>query len=260
MDKFLYEPNNRIISPFQTFSGNEDALFQVADLFPVPIEIFRPDGTPAFANRAWLDIHNIPSLADIVGTYNVMENPVVNEKLGLASYVRRMFEGEILLTPETKAPLEDFADWCNSRNTDYPIVSLYMEILCFHVLTPGGNASHFIGMFIPTRIYRGNSDIARAKEYIDNHWLEEYDTATVAAAANLSQYHFIRLFKKQTGITPYSYYQNIKVNKLKDALGDRSLTVSEVFRTCGVEYSGSFAKIFRDIVGVTPSAYRNQIK
>jgi AraC-like DNA-binding protein len=260
MDKFMYDPKMQIIYPFQTFTGNEEALFQVADLFPVPIEIFRPDGTAAFANRAWLDIHNISSQSDIVGTYNVLTNTIVNEKLGLGPYVKRMFEGEVLLTPETKAPLEDFSDWCNARNADFPIESMYMEILCFHVLTPGGNASHFIGMFIPTRIYQGNPDIARAKEYIDNHWFDEYDTATVAAAVNLSRYHFIRLFKKQTGMTPYSYYQNVKVNKLKAALCDKRLTISEAFSSCGVEYSGNFAKIFRDIVGVTPSAYRNLIK
>jgi AraC-like DNA-binding protein len=260
MEKSIYEPNNQILSAFSPFLGNEEALYQVADLFPIPIEIFNSDGTAAFANRTWLEIHNISTPADIVGTYNVRENPVVNEKLGLSSYVMRMFEGETLLTPECKAPLEDFAACCQIKNPMYAIESMYMEILCFPVLTPGGNASHFVGVFIPTRIYRGNPVIAKALEYMDHHWTEEYDTGKVAGAVNLSQSHFIRLFKKQTGMTPYSYYQNLKVLKLKDALCNKNLTISEAFGACGVDYSGNFAKVFKELVGITPSAYRNQLK
>lgn len=260
MENSIYDPNNQIISAFRPFSGNEEALFQVADLFPIPIEIFKPDGMAAFANRSWLDIHNISSPEDILGTYNVRENQVVNDQLGLSQYIKRVFEGETLLTPERKAPLEDFAAWCQAKNPAYSIESIYMEILCFPVLTPGGNASHFVGVFIPTRMYRGNPDIARALEYMDSHWTEEYDTGRVADAVNLSQSHFTRLFKKQTGMTPYSYYQGMKVNKLKEALCNKNLTVSEAFRTCGVDYSGNFAKIFKELVGITPSAYRKQLK
>ena len=242
---------NPVVSTFQPFSGNEEMLFQVADMFPIPIEVFRPDGFVAFANRAWLQIHNISNPSDIIGKYNVRENP------GLGPYVSRMFEGEIVLTPERKAPLEDFAVSCRVRNSGFNIESMYMEILCFPVLTPGGNASHFVGVFLPTRIYKGNPYVARAKEYMDNHWSEPYDTRTVAGAANLSPYHFVRLFKKHTGVTPYQYHRTVKVNKLKRMLSDKNLSVSEAFSACGVEYSGSFAKVFKDMTGLTPSEYRN---
>lgn len=260
MEKSIYEPDNQIISAFQPFSGSEESLSQVADVFPMPIEIFKPDGTVAFVNRSWLKIHNIPSQVYIVGTYNVKENPVVNDKLGLNSYVKRLFEGDTLMTPECKAPLEDLATWCQNKNSSLPIESIYMEILCFPIFTPGGNASHFISVFIPTRMYRGNPDVARALEYLDNHWNEGYDTGKVAEAVNLSQSHFTRIFKKQTGMTPYRYYQNVKVKKLKEVLCNKNLTVGEAFRECGVDYSGNFAKIFKQLVGISPSVYRNQLK
>ena len=242
---------NPVVSTFQPFSGNEEMLFQVADMFPIPIEVFRPDGFVAFANRAWLQIHNISNPSDIIGKYNVRENP------GLGPYVSRMFEGEIVLTPEFKVLLEDSAAWYQVRRFDCRIQSAYMEILCFPVLTPGGNASHLIAVFLPTRIYKGNRCIEKAKEYMDNHWAERYDTRTVAGAANLSPYYFVRLFKKHTGMTPYKYHRNVRVNKLKSLLCDKNLSVSEAFSACGMEYSGSFAKIFKDVPGLTPSAYRN---
>ena len=233
---------------------------QVADLFPIPIEIFKPDGAAAFVNQTWLEIHNISSPADIVGIYNIRSNHVVNEELGLYTHVRSLFEGETVLSPESKAPLKDFAEWCHVRSPENPIEAMYMEVLGFPVLTPGGNASHFIGVFVPTRIYRGNLDIARAREYMDNNWTEEFDTGKVANAVNLSQAHFARLFKKQTGMTPYNYYQNLKVKKLKEALRNKNLTIGEAFRECGVEYSGNYARIFKELVGTTPSEYRSSLK
>jgi transcriptional regulator GlxA family with amidase domain len=62
------------------------------------------------------------------------------------------------------------------------------------------------------------------------------------------------------GITPYKYYQEIKVMKLKEALRDRNLSVAQVFASCGFRYSGNFARFFKMQVGMTPSKYRKSIK
>lgn len=77
----------------------------------------------------------------------------------------------------------------------------------------------------------------KALEYMDNHRTEEYDIGSVAGAVSFRQSLFIWRFKKQTG-----------------------MTISEAFGECGMDYSGNFAKIFKELVGITPTAYRNQLK
>jgi transcriptional regulator GlxA family with amidase domain len=67
------------------------------------------------------------------------------------------------------------------------------------------------------------------------------------------------MFKKETGTTPYGYYQDIKIRKLKDALRDTNLSVTQAFAACGVEYSGNLAKVFKEKVGMTPTQYRKTL-
>ncbi len=259
MEKLIQQPDNQILASFQSVFGNEEMLFQVAELFPVPIQIFSPDGTNVFTSRAVLEMWNISDPSQIVGKYNLLKDPVVNERLGLHDYVRRVFEGEIVLVPDVKVPLTDFANWYEARNPDYNIESMYTDILNFPIRDDEGHITHIVSVFVTTRMYPGKPDIARAREYIENHWLEEFDMEKIALYVSLSRYHFARLFKKHTGMTPYSYYQDIKVKKLKQALRDTNLSIAEAFLSCGVDYNGNFARIFRDKVGMTPSQYRKTI-
>ena len=119
---------------------------------------------------------------------------------------------------------------------------------------------YVVSFLINRRIYRGKNEIEKAKEYIENHWMEKYDANKTAQAACLSKAHFSKLFKKHTGVTPYEYYINYKIGKLKEKLMDVNLTISQAFAACNMDYSGHSAKIFRDKVGVSPSIYRKMSK
>ncbi len=259
MDKLIYQENNQVMASFQSVFGNEEMLFQVAELFPIPIQIFTPDGNTVFASRAVLEMWNISDQSQIVGKYNLLKDPVVNEQLGLRDYVRRVFAGEIVLVPDVKVPLEDFSNWYKARRLDYHVESIYTDILNFPIFDENKNITHIVSVFITSRMYLGKSDITRAKEYIESHWLDEFDMDKIADAVKMSRYHFARIFKKHTSITPYSYYQDIKIRKLKDALRDKNLSITQAFASCGVEYSGSYAKLFKEKVGMTPSQYRKTL-
>jgi AraC-like DNA-binding protein len=231
----------------------------VAELFPIPIQIFSPDGMTVFANRAVLEMWNIAEPSQIVGRYNLRIDPVVNQQLGLADFVQRMFEGETVLVPDVKVPLEAFAHWYAARNPNFSVESMYTDILNFPARDAQGEITHIVSVFITTRRYEGHSAIPRAREYIQNHWFEKFDMDKTAQAASLSRYHFARLFKKHTGMTPYGYYQEIKVQRIQQALRDTSMSIAEAFASCGVEYNGNFARIFRERIGMSPSQYRKTV-
>ncbi len=259
MDKLIYQENNQVMASFQSVFVNEEMLFQVAELFPIPIQIFTPDGNTVFASRAVLEMWNISEPSQIVGKYNLLKDPVVNERLGLREYVRRAFAGEIVLVPDVKVPLEDFSHWYEARSPDYNVESIYTDILNFPVFDENKKITHIVSVFITSRMYLGKSDIIRAKEYIESHWLDEFNMDKIADAVKMSRYHFARVFKKNSGMTPYSYYQDIKIRKLKDALRDTNLSITQAFASCGVEYNGSFARVFKDKVGMTPTQYRKTL-
>ena len=70
-----------------------ELLYQVLERFPLPIKVFTPDGNVVFANRTMLEMWNISEPAQLIGKYNLINDPVVNERLGLSEYVHRTCQG-----------------------------------------------------------------------------------------------------------------------------------------------------------------------
>ena len=256
MDHLVENQKNSMAESFQSAFGNEELLSQIVDLFPIPIEIFAPDGTTMFANRAALEMWNISGSEQIVGQYNLMDDPVVNDELGLREYVRRAFEGETLSVSDVKVALEDMSGRYEAKSENFDVEALYTDIHSFPIWDQNRKIAYIVNVFITTRMYQGRSDIAKAKEYIETHWLEEFDMEKIARSVNLSRYHFARLFKKHTSMTPYVYYQEIKVKKLTEALCDTNLSITEAFAACGEDYKGNYLRIFKEKTGMTPSQYR----
>ena len=113
-------------------------------------------------------------------------------------------------------------------------------------------------LLINRRIYRGKNEIEKAKEYLENHWLDKFDLSETARVACLSKAHFSKLFKKHTGMTPLDYYTNNKIGKIKEMLADTNLSITQVFAACNMDYSGNAARSFKNKVGVTASEYRKK--
>ena len=244
------------VTSFNPICESEERFFQTAELFPIPIQIFKRNGDIVFINEAVLKMWNVKDTSQIIGKYNLIRDPFANGQPELKDGIRKAFEGEVVLIPDVRIPLEDFWEWYKTRSPVYDIEAIYTDILNFPVAGADGKMAYMVAIFFTSRIYQGNSEVAKAREYLENNWKEEYNIDNIANAACLSPSHLVRLFKKHTGMTPYSYYQEIKVARLKEALLDKNLSVSQAFLSCGFEYPGNFARFFKEQVGMTPSQYR----
>jgi AraC family transcriptional regulator of adaptative response/methylated-DNA-[protein]-cysteine methyltransferase len=77
----------------------------------------------------------------------------------------------------------------------------------------------------------------------------------LASRAGLSTYHFHRVFKAATGLTPKAYAAAHRANRVRTEL-DRSGTVTEAIFDAGYDSSGRFYEESGEILGMTPSNYR----
>src|SRR3712207_1451237 len=60
--------------------------------------------------------------------------------------------------------------------------------------------------------------LIRAKQFMDTHSSENINLNIISAAASLSKYHFIRLFKKCYGVTPHQYLKEVRIRKARQLL------------------------------------------
>lgn len=64
--------------------------------------------------------------------------------------------------------------------------------------------------------------------YINEHFAEKFSVEELAAKAGLSQYHFIRVFKKETGFTPHEYLNNTRMMTARYLLKNSRLPVKDI--------------------------------
>ena len=78
----------------------------------------------------------------------------------------------------------------------------------------------------------------------------------LAEKAGYSKYHFSRLFKKQTGRSPWQMVIERKIEKAKEMLLGTHLTVKEIASELDFEHPDYFARMFNRHTGVNPKKYR----
>lgn len=93
--------------------------------------------------------------------------------------------------------------------------------------------------------------------YISEHFSENIQVKELAARANMSLYHFIRVFKKETGFTPHEYLVNIRIATARYLLKNSNLTVKDICFSTGFSSESVFCGAFRRHQGMTPMQYRN---
>jgi AraC-like DNA-binding protein/ligand-binding sensor protein len=101
--------------------------------------------------------------------------------------------------------------------------------------------------------------IARAKTYINENQSEDLSLGMVAKAVNASSYYFCKMFKKATGINFTDYLSRIRIEKAKNLLLNPNLRVSEIAYEVGFQSLTHFNRVFKRILGQSPTEYRAQL-
>jgi AraC-like DNA-binding protein len=93
---------------------------------------------------------------------------------------------------------------------------------------------------------------------MDQAYGEPLDLAAMAREAGCSRFHFLRSFQAAYGETPGRYLTRRRVERAAELLRSVNLTVTEVCLFVGFSSLGSFSTRFKEIMGMSPSAYRTQ--
>ena len=94
--------------------------------------------------------------------------------------------------------------------------------------------------------------LMRAFEFIQDQLEANLTVAGIARAVHMSPYHFTRLFKQSTGLSPYSYVIQARVKKAKELLTSNKFSIIEVSHRLGFADQSHLTRHFKNICGVTP--------
>lgn len=241
-----------------TVGNKEDMLSRVIEGFPYAIQIYAPDGTLVHTNDACLQLLHIPSKEQIIGKFNVLSDHVIDKwGEGVREAIIKSFEGHTIQLQDLQAPIQEIMNRFDSEDLNFN--SSFFNITCFPIFDESGKLMYVVHVFVTSKVYNGKLEMVKAMKYIDQHWMRDFDLDEVARSVHLSRYHFCRMFKKYTSMTPFNYYQNIKISKIKEKLLDKNLSIQEAFSACGVDYNGNYARLFREKTGMTPTKFRNSM-
>lgn len=101
---------------------------------------------------------------------------------------------------------------------------------------------------------RENQPVKRVQEYLGAHFAENVSLEQIAALADLSPFHLIRVFRRQVGLPPHAYLTQVRIKKAKIllALGE---PIAQVAIKTGFVDQSHLTKHFKRVVGVTPGKY-----
>jgi transcriptional regulator GlxA family with amidase domain len=98
--------------------------------------------------------------------------------------------------------------------------------------------------------------LTQAREFMRHAYGRPVSLPDVAARANLSPYHFLRVYKRAYGETPHEFLTRLRIERAKTLLAKGSHNVTEACFQVGFSSLGSFSVLFADRVGLSPSEYR----
>ena len=100
----------------------------------------------------------------------------------------------------------------------------------------------------------------RAIEFIHAHLSEDISLESLAGAVGLSPFHFARLFKRSTGLSPHQYLLRCRVERARGLLMRAKASIAEVAIEVGFCDQSHLAAHFKRVYGVSPKAFLQQIR
>ncbi|MBO1256198.1 effector binding domain-containing protein [Alteromonas sp. 5E99-2] len=102
------------------------------------------------------------------------------------------------------------------------------------------------------------NSIQKGIEFIEDNLDKPIPLTTISAHANISHWHFQRIFKALTNETLKSYVRSRRIANSMDSLFDQRLSILDVAIASGFESHEAYTRAFKKLFGYSPSEYRQR--
>ncbi|MCU9614891.1 AraC family transcriptional regulator [Caldibacillus lycopersici] len=102
--------------------------------------------------------------------------------------------------------------------------------------------------------------IIQSIEYMKSHLNEDITSEQLAYYIGYSPYHFSRVFKEVTGVSPRHYLSALRIESGKQVLVNSSDSIVKAMLKAGFRSSGTFSSKFKQFVGVSPKQFQQTME
>ncbi len=102
--------------------------------------------------------------------------------------------------------------------------------------------------------------VQEAMRYMRHHCAEDFSVADIAAHIGMSDSWLSKRFRQECGCSIVNHLLGMRIERAKALLEQTAMLIQEIACAVGFETAGYFISVFRKMVGVTPKAYREQMK
>ena len=104
-----------------------------------------------------------------------------------------------------------------------------------------------------------NYKLKEVIDYIQENLSKKLTQAELSGLVYMSPHYFASLFKQSMGVTPYQYVMKCRIEKAKQLLLRRDLTILEVCGEVGFQNQSHFTRVFRQYTQMTPKVFRDGV-
>ena len=233
-------------------AGSRKYPVQAGSIMPIlPGELHAIDGTP----NVRMEYENI------IFSLKLLDNQVDNDwaeryvltplRKGTLRFPRPIHTGTIF-HDEVSAALDAADKACDKKQDGYSlIVRSNLYLLLYSLYTHRNNREN-----LSPSPYE--DAIKQVLIYVKTHFAEPLTVRNVAKRIDYSDAHFMRIFKKELGVTFVEYLTDYRLRYASYLLKEDTDTVSEIAAKCGFESASYFTRCFKSKYGVSPKVYRQR--
>jgi len=192
-------------------------------------------------------VKTLPSHYSVHETVNRLEGLLKSKGIRIFARIDQAAEAQAIASAVASAP----------RIKD-PAGNLFIESLlnaaCARILHTYAEVRYRLSG--PPRLT--DDQLRRAIDYIHDHIGEALDLGSISRAAGLSAFHFARLFKAATGVSPFQFVTRTRMERAKELLRKTRLPISDIAERVGYRQPSHFSARFRSVLGCRPDAYRQR--
>jgi transcriptional regulator GlxA family with amidase domain len=125
----------------------------------------------------------------------------------------------------------------------------------FMLADPMGKEQRFYSVFTP-RLQHGDRTILAIQHWLQTQVERPISLSELARRAAMGERTFLRRFVKATGLKPMEYHQRLRISRSQHMLEHSNHGVDRIAAAVGYRDSSGFRRMFKHIVGLSPSDYR----